>query len=152
MLSDYSMPLFDGLSALRRVRESDPELPFILVSGIIGEELAVKLMKEGAQDYIMKGNLQRLVPAIEREIRDAEVKRQRREAIEAKMISEVRFRSVFECSIDAIGVSCNGIHKLVNHAYVDLFGYSSKEEILRKTVMELIAVEERERLSMLNSG
>lgn len=147
VLSDYSMPLFDGLSALRLVRESDPELPFILVSGIIGEELAVKLMKEGAQDYIMKGNLQRLVPAIEREIRDAEVKRQRREAIEAKMISEVRFRSVFECSIDAIGVSCNGVHKLVNHAYVDLFGYSSEEEILRKTVMELIAVEERERIA-----
>ena len=144
ILSDYSMPLFDGLSALRLVREKDTDIPFILVSGTIGEELAVKLMKTGAQDYIMKNNLQRLVPAIERELSEAGVKRQRREAIEAKIISEVRFRNVFEFSVDAIGVSSRGVHKMVNPAYVELFGYSSEEEILEKTVAELIAVDQRE--------
>lgn len=147
ILSDYSMPLFDGLSALRLVREKNPDIPFILVSGIIGEELAVKLMKTGAQDYIMKNNLQRLLPAIERELRDAEVKRQRREAIESKITSEVRFRTVFECSIDAIGVSCNGVHQMVNPAYVALFGYTSEEEILARSVVDLIAVDERERIA-----
>ncbi len=147
ILSDYSMPLFDGLSALRLVREKDTDIPFILVSGTIGEELAVKLMKTGAQDYIMKNNLQRLVPAIERELSEAGVKRQRREAIEAKIISEVRFRNVFEFSVDAIGVSSRGVHKMVNPAYVELFGYSSEEEILEKTVAELIAVDQRETLT-----
>jgi len=143
ILSDYSMPLFDGLSALRLVREKDTDIPFILVSGTIGEELAVKLMKTGAQDYIMKNNLQRLVLAVERELKDVEVKRQRREAIEAKIASEIRFRNVFECSIDAIGVSCGGVHKMVNPAYVELFGYNSEEEILGKEVWELITADER---------
>ncbi len=147
VLSDYSMPLFDGLSALKLVREKDPDLPFILVSGIIGEELAVKIMKSGAQDYIMKDNLQRLVPAIERELKEAELKRQRREAIEARMISETRFRNVFECSVDAIGVACRGMHQLVNPAYVKLFGYNSEEEVIGKKITDLIAVDERQRIS-----
>jgi signal transduction histidine kinase len=76
------MPLFSGLDALEVLTESGQDLPFIIVSGTIGEEIAVEAMRRGAHDYLMKGKLARLVPAVERELRDAEVRRQRREAEE----------------------------------------------------------------------
>jgi PAS domain S-box-containing protein len=80
VLSDYLMPRFDGLAALKLVRERELDVPFILVSGVIGEEFAVTAMKSGAHDYISKSNLSRLVPAVERELREAGVRRQRRQA------------------------------------------------------------------------
>jgi DNA-binding NtrC family response regulator len=80
VISDYVMPRFGGLDALRVLKESGQDLPFIIVSGKIGEDIAVGAMKAGAHDYIVKGNLARLVPAIERELRDAETRRQRRRA------------------------------------------------------------------------
>ncbi|HKQ29923.1 MAG TPA: GGDEF domain-containing response regulator [Burkholderiales bacterium] len=80
--SDFSMPNFDGMQALKVIREQDKELPFIIVSGTIGEERAVQLMKLGAQDYVIKGNVKRLVPAIERELQDAVLRREHRQAQE----------------------------------------------------------------------
>lgn len=79
-IADYSMPGFNGLNALAILRHHDPDLPAILVSGEIGEEIAVAAMKAGASDYVMKGNLARLVPAIERELREAADRRRRRQA------------------------------------------------------------------------
>ncbi len=72
VLSDYSLPSFDGMSALKLVREKDSELPFIFVSGSLGEERAVDMLKNGATDYILKDKLARLVPAIERALRESE--------------------------------------------------------------------------------
>jgi signal transduction histidine kinase len=84
VISDYVLPRFDGIAALRIVRElAGPELPFVLVSGTIGEEKAVEALKSGAGDFVTKQNLTRLVPAIEREMRDAQVRRERRETLEA---------------------------------------------------------------------
>ena len=83
VVSDYSLPRLNGLDALRAVRQVNPELPFILVSGTIGEERAVEALKSGAGDFVTKQNLSRLVPAIEREIRDAQVRREKRETLEA---------------------------------------------------------------------
>lgn len=80
ILTDYIMPSFSGLGALQTMQEHGLELPFIIVSGKIGEETAVDLMKAGAHDYIVKGNLARLAPAIEREMQEAEVRRRRKEA------------------------------------------------------------------------
>jgi diguanylate cyclase len=80
--SDFSMPNFDGMQALKVIREHDKDLPFIIVSGTIGEERAVQLMKLGAQDYVIKGNVRRLVPAIERELKEAELRREHRQAQE----------------------------------------------------------------------
>ena len=77
VLCDFHMPRFSGTEALKIVREQDPDVPFIFVSGAIGEDVAVGAMKAGAQDYVMKGNLKRLAPAIERELRDAAVRRER---------------------------------------------------------------------------
>lgn len=83
VISDYVIPGFGGLEALKVLRESGQDLPFIIVSGKIGEDIAVGAMKAGAHDYILKDNLARLVPAIERELKDAETRRQRRLADEA---------------------------------------------------------------------
>ena len=74
VISDYTMPRFDGLSALRVLKQRGLDLPFIIVSGSIGEEVAVAAMKAGAHDYVMKSNLQRLGSAIERELREAEIR------------------------------------------------------------------------------
>ncbi len=75
IITDHNMPSFDSGDALRLAREHDPNIPFILVSGSIGEEIAVDAMKAGAHDYVMKDNLTRLLPAIRRELREAENRR-----------------------------------------------------------------------------
>lgn len=80
IIADYSLPCFSADAALKILQEKGLDLPFIIVSGNIGEETAVSAMKAGAHDYLMKGKLARLVPAIERELREAEVRRERRRA------------------------------------------------------------------------
>lgn len=83
VVSDYVLPGFSGLAALNVLKETGLDLPFIIVSGNIGEDVAVNAMKAGAHDYIMKGNLKRLVPAVERELHDAEVRHERKQTREA---------------------------------------------------------------------
>src|SRR5260370_1282296 len=77
VISDYSMPHFSGTDALKLVRAKNLEMPFIFVSGTIGEETAVAAMRNGAQDYLMKGKLKRLVPAVQRELREHEQRKER---------------------------------------------------------------------------
>lgn len=77
ILADFAMPRFNGMAALRLVRDKGLDLPFIFVSGTIGEDTAVEAMKAGANDYVMKGNLRRLVPAVARELREAEGRKAR---------------------------------------------------------------------------
>jgi signal transduction histidine kinase len=84
VLSDYSMPGFTALDALRIVHESSQaELPFVIVSGSIGEESAVAALKAGVSNYLMKGNLAQLKPVVDRELKDAQIRRERREAVAA---------------------------------------------------------------------
>ena len=82
VICDYSMPTFSAPAALKQVKESGLDLPFIIVSGTIGEDTAVAAMKAGAHDYIIKGNLARLTPAVARELREALVRRERKQAEE----------------------------------------------------------------------
>ncbi len=102
VVADYSMPSFSGLAALSILKRKGLDLPFIVVSGAIGEELAVEAMKAGAHDYVMKGNLRRLVPAIERELREAAMRKEHRLAEEARLESERRFRRLTENAPDMI--------------------------------------------------
>ncbi|MEX0960440.1 MAG: response regulator [Burkholderiales bacterium] len=102
VLSDYMMPSFNGLQALNMVRQRDPDLPFIVVSGAVGEELAVDTMKAGAQDYVMKNNLARLTQAVRRELADAQMKRERKQAQRALATSEERLQLVVRATRDAI--------------------------------------------------
>jgi signal transduction histidine kinase len=80
IIADYAMPHFSGLEALQVLKESGLDLPFIVVSGAIGEDVAVEAMRFGAHDYVMKDKLARLVPAVERELREAAVRREQRQA------------------------------------------------------------------------
>lgn len=80
ILCDYTLPQFSAMDALRTLKESGHDLPFIVISGIVGEETAVTTLKAGAHDFILKGRLARLIPAIEREIQDARTRRLHREA------------------------------------------------------------------------
>jgi two-component sensor histidine kinase len=82
IISDYHLPQFDAPSALRVLHESGQDIPFLVVSGVMGEEVAVAMMKAGAHDYLVKGALARLGPAVEREIREAGVRAERRQAEE----------------------------------------------------------------------
>jgi two-component system cell cycle sensor histidine kinase/response regulator CckA len=92
VISDYYLPEFSGLEALRILKESGLDLPFIIVTGSVGEDLAVEAMKAGAHDYLLKGNLARLGAAIEREIREADGRRACRRAEEGLRESEARLR------------------------------------------------------------
>ena len=83
VISDFSLPQFSAPEALKLLQESGLDLPFIIVSGTIGEETAVAALKAGAHDFLVKGSMPRLIPAIQRELKDAETRRKRREADEA---------------------------------------------------------------------
>ena len=96
VISDYYMPRFSAPDALRLLRDLGYDLPFIVVSGKIGEDAAVGIMKAGADDYLSKENMSRLCPAIERELREAEVRRDRERAEKELVRSEDRFRHLVE--------------------------------------------------------
>jgi len=96
VISDHGMPQFDASGALAVLMQSGLDIPFIIVSGAIGEETAVALMKAGAHDYVMKDRLARLVPAVQKELRDAESRREHKRAEEALRDSETLFRKLFE--------------------------------------------------------
>src|SRR5881296_2772443 len=131
VIADFSMPKFSGTEALTMVRGTGLDMPFIFVSGTIGEETAVAAMKVGAHDYIMKGNLSRLVPAVERELRETEVRRQRKIAEGALRESEARYRELVENATYGIFRStANGRFLEVNRALITMLGYDSKEELL----------------------
>jgi PAS domain S-box-containing protein len=105
VLSDHSMPKFSAPQALALIKDHRVDLPFILVSGSIGEDQAVSIMKAGAGDYLRKENLARLLPVVEREIRESEIRRARIEAEAALRKSEALYRTLIETSPDAIVVT-----------------------------------------------
>src|SRR5215204_1202836 len=125
IISDHSMPAFSSLAALGLLkRKGFVDLPFIIVSGRIGEDAAVSAMKAGAQDYLMKDNLARLNSAIERELRDANVRRERRQA-------EEKYRSIFENAVEGIfQTTVDGRFLTANPALARMLGYESPEELL----------------------
>ncbi len=137
VLADYNLPQFDAPSALRLLHESNLDLPFIVVSGGIGEDTAVAAMRAGAHDYLMKQNLARLVPAVHRELREAQNRAARREARHALSESELRYRMLWETATDAIVIfdDANKIH-FVNPAVERVFGYKP-DDLIGKDVTAL---------------
>ena len=124
VISDHSMPAFSSSAALGLLRSKGfVDLPFIIVSGQIGEDAAVAAMKAGAHDYLMKDNLARLNSAIERELREAGVRRERRRAQVALGASETRFRMMVEQSPLSTQIfSPDGRTLRVNRAWEELWG------------------------------
>lgn len=129
VLSDYTMPHFSGMRALEVVRQHDLDLPFIFVSGTIGENMAVLAMKSGAQDYVMKGNLTRLVPAVERELEEAQLRREQRQAEDMlRKLSLV----VEQAAESVIITDPDGCIEYVNPAFERLTGYTRAEAVGHK--------------------
>ncbi len=125
VVSDYTMPTFSATAALALVRERGLDVPFIIASGTIGEETAVEAMKAGAQDFLIKGRLARLVPAVWRELREAEARRARRETERRLRESETRFRRLAESDVIGIAVAeLSGRVLEANDAFLRIVGRS----------------------------
>jgi PAS domain S-box-containing protein len=145
VLSDHNLPQFDSPSALAIFKDKGLDVPFIIISGAIGEETAVQLMKSGAQDYVMKGNLARLAPVVERELRDAEIRRQRKQSEEKLRISEERFRQVAEIAGEMIWeVDTHLRYLYVNPVAEMLTGYKAEELVGTMHLFDLVPAEDRQ--------
>jgi len=138
ILSDYKLPNYDGMAALELARAKQPDVPFILISGTLGEEQAVDCMLRGTTDYVLKERLNRLVPAILRALTEAEERRKRREAEQSLRDSEVRYRRLFETAQDGILIldAETGMIVDVNPFLIQLLGFSH-EIFLGKKIWEL---------------
>lgn len=134
IVSDHAMPCFSAPEALSLAKEMHRELPFIILSGEIDLNLAVSLMKGGAQDYIQKRELARIVPAIERELREVEARRQRRQMETALLASEIRYRRLFETAKDGILILDADTGKITdaNPSLMEMLGCSGSELIGKK--------------------
>lgn len=128
ILADYNLPHFSALAALKLLKTTALDIPLIVMSGAISEETAVAAMRAGAHDYVAKQNLARLVPAIEREITEAEARRVRRAAELALRIAEERFHRLVEAMPLGLLISGeNGRILYANEAVEKLLGYSQEE-------------------------
>jgi len=129
IIADYRLPRFSALRALQIVQEKQVDAPFIIVSGTIGEEVAVAAVKAGADDYVMKDKLARLVPAVERELRDAEVRRAR-----ARAERESSFQAHLLNAVGQAVVATDAAGKITywNHSAELLYGWSANEALGRQ--------------------
>ncbi len=125
VLADHHLPGFSAPEALTVVQSSGLDLPFLIVSGGIEEGVAIAAMKAGAHDFLMKGSLGRLVPAVQRELREAAIRAARRRAVDDLRESELRYRSVWENSTDAVLLlDLAGTICFANPACVEVFGWT----------------------------
>jgi PAS domain S-box-containing protein len=140
VLADYSLPGYDGPSALASAQEERPEIPFIFVSGSLGEETAIEALHHGATDYVLKQRLSRLGPAVQRASREIEARTQRQQAEAALRSSEQNYREIFNAASDAIFLhdAATGAILDVNQTALDMFGYS-RDELLNLAGDELRA-------------
>ena len=120
IIADYNLPEFSAPAALEVLQQRGLDLPFLVVSNCIGEDAAVAMMRAGAHDYLMKDNLARLGPALERELGDAEMRRQRRRGEKELGESEKRFRSVVENAPEGLFVAVEGRFRYLNPAAVEV--------------------------------
>ena len=137
ILADYELPGFDAPAALRLAAALRPGTPFICVSGAIGEDSAVELLKQGATDYVRKDRLERLPLKVRRAVEEAEERRARQQAEVALRESETRYRRLHESMRDAFAlVDMSGRILETNRSYQEMVGYDA-EELTRLTYPEL---------------
>ena len=142
IISDYYLPQFSGPEALKLVKESKIDVPFIMISGVCGEEVAVQVMKAGADDFVLKSNFSRLAPAIEREMAAAQLRREKTKADAAMR----HLAAIVESSEDAIySKNLDSIIVSWNRAAERIFGYRA-EEIIGHSIVKLFPLEQRDEL------
>ena len=123
ILSDVSLPAFNGMEALAIVRKTCPQIPFIFVTGTVGEETAIETLKSGARDYVLKHRLSRLVPSVKRALREAEERNKRKRTEDLLREREQLFRLIMENTTDLIAVlDTHGRRVYNNRAYQALLG------------------------------
>jgi two-component system cell cycle sensor histidine kinase/response regulator CckA len=128
VVSDYSMPEFTAPAALDVLKNSGLDIPFIITSGTIGEDAAVVSLHAGADDFLVKGKLARLIPAIERAQRERATRGAQRRAEQLRMESEARFRRLFESGLVGIVIGDGaGTIREANQAFLDMVGYSAQD-------------------------
>jgi PAS domain S-box-containing protein len=132
VIADYTLPAFSAPEALKLIQSQHLDIPFIIVSGTIGEDTAIAAMKAGAHDYLIKGNLARLMPAVERELREAQERQKRHRAEQALRESEERYRTICQFTSDYIYSSTVLPDKTFRHEWISpgptqLTGYSPEE-------------------------
>ncbi|MDP1570884.1 MAG: response regulator [Vicinamibacterales bacterium] len=148
VLSDHSMPHFSSLDALRIVREHEPGMPFVIVSGTIGEERAVAAMRAGASDYVLKGNLTRLPQVVVRELREAENRRRQWNAEVALRESQEQLQHAQK--MEAMGRLAGGIAHDFNNLLTAILGFSelaldslTHQDPLRRDLDQIVLAAER---------
>jgi two-component system cell cycle sensor histidine kinase/response regulator CckA len=143
ILSDYTLPRFDGMTALSLARERAPSTPFLIVTGSVNEETAVGCMKAGATDYLLKSNLARIGPAIQAALERERAQAEKIRAESALAASERRFRSLVQNSSDLVTIvapdgailyASDSAHRIVGYAPSDLVGTSLLEYLDRDDV------------------
>ena len=138
ILADHSLPHFDGVSALKITKELSPDTPFIFVSGKIGEDFAVEMLKEGATDYVLKSNLPKLIHAVQRALNEYNEQIELKKAQDALMESENKYRTLFEKNKNPIIVfDEDGNFKDSNEAAID-FMEVGRDELLNKNLSDFI--------------
>ena len=143
ILSDYTMPGFDGREALMLARVKRPETPFLFVSGTIGEDAAIEALKHGAIDYVLKHRLMRLIPAVDRALREAAQQAGYQRADEAMRQSEYKYRELFECLSDTAFLTEAQSGKIIdtNRSAETMLG-CGRAEILGRKESQFLALEE----------
>lgn len=150
ILSDYDLPSFDGLAALRLAKRKRPDMPFILVTAALGEELAIETLKEGATDYVLKDNLKRLVPSVNRALEEAKLITERKRADDMLKQSEERYRLLFNGITEAVYVheaipENPGKFLAVNNSACRMLGYT-RDEFLQMEVKDIDTPEQSEKI------
>ncbi|HSO35532.1 MAG TPA: response regulator [Labilithrix sp.] len=138
VLCDYTLPTLDAPTALQLVRSSSADMPFIVVSGTVGEDAAVEVMRGGANDYLLKGNLARLGPAVTRELRDGRARADRRRAEVARQQAEASFRLMIESSPDLVVVLRAGRVVYANPKAVERLGYADAAAIVGEPAAAIV--------------
>lgn len=128
VLSDYTMPEFDARAALSILQQSGSDLPFIIISGVIGEETAIGALKAGAHDFLVKGRMSRLVPAVERELREVENRRERRRAMAQLQERESRLSAIFsQVAVGIVLADLDGRILSANQRFCEIVGRTADE-------------------------
>jgi len=146
ILSDHGLPAFDGFSALTLAQQKCPDVPFIFVTGSLGEEMAIKALKSGATDFVLKHHLSTLPPALHRALNQAEFQLQRKRAEEALLVSEERYRSLVELSPDALFVQIDDKIVFINTSGVRLLGAQRAREIIGRSPTGFIHSDDRKKI------